>query len=908
MNTQRRGATLSLRSNTYASIMCSLLLAVAIVFAALVYTTRANVVASELRAANDQASRLHDTVNHELESLDVLAFDWARWDEAYAYTNGENPEFVQEYLRNSWNEIANVHLVIITNEDGRVLFSWQDEPFPEASFPQSDILAAPADSSGFIVSGPSVMMVSSQPIERAAGGEPKGRFVFGKLLDLKEMARLSGIDGAPTVTPASTASSGFTGEVTPASPTRAKLTRPHNLTVYSLVCQPSGRPAGVIAAPVSSVGYEGAPRLVSGIVATLLIVGITWGAVTVGLVERFSLSRISWLKAGVFALGERQGEALRLRLDSAHAEDEISSVAAEINVMLDKLEEARTAERQSEMRCAALIENMVDAVIVLDSTGRIAFASRQATRLTGRSAEELMQMSYTEVFGTSVDDELEDLLTQVLDSRKGITLEAAVRTADGRTTPVELSVSQFIEGDSIEAVQLIARDITDRKRFEAQLLRLANHDHLTGLFNRKRFEEELSRELAESTRRGTSGALLWLDLDRFKEINDAFGHHAGDAVLTALADALRGACRAEQPVGRLGGDEFAVLVPHCTLDEAKVAAKRILEAIRGTSVLHEGQPIHLTASLGIALYPNDGITVEDLLSHADLAMYKAKQGGANQCRHYALSDDRQAEVTERHAWATRLERALQEDGLVAYSQPVLDLHSGLTLRHELLIRLREDGRIIEPAEFLEHAESLSLVNDIDRWMVTEAMSLVRSRISGDSPVSVAVNLSGNAFADRDFLDFIERSVLEDDTISRHLAFEITETALIRHMAVAVAFIKRLQAAGCSVCLDDFGSGFSSFYYLRNLPVGVLKIDRELTHNLTTDRKNQHLVRAIVELSHGLGMTSTAEGVESAEMLELLMEMGVDSAQGYFIGRPRPAREALSQADDITMTSLRAIDV
>jgi diguanylate cyclase (GGDEF)-like protein len=399
-------------------------------------------------------------------------------------------------------------------------------------------------------------------------------------------------------------------------------------------------------------------------------------------------------------------------------------------------------------------------------------------------------------------------------------------------------------------------------------------------------------ELARVGRSGGCGSLLWLDIDFFKEVNDSLGHAAGDELLLSLSMFLKDKTRDDSLLARLGGDEFAVLLPSADTGQAQAAAHRLLEAVSGNEFQVGRHPVRVSVSVGIVSFPQHGTSVAELLARADLAMYHAKDEGRNRACAYQPEADWHSELQHRMTWRERIEEALEADDFTVYAQPVIDLADDSVARYELLIRMiGEDGAIIMPGTFLPAAERLGLVHRIDRWMVREAIHLIeRHQRRG---IRLDVNLSGRAFEDRELLPLIERELEQSDVDPSSLGLEITETAAIVDMAKAQYFIKRLGSLGCRFSLDDFGSGFSSFYYLKQLPIDGLKIDGAFIQSLPTSEKDQHLVRAIVELSRGLGTQVTAEFVESAEILTLLKDYQVDCAQGYYIGVPGPVEEVLA---------------
>lgn len=437
-----------------------------------------------------------------------------------------------------------------------------------------------------------------------------------------------------------------------------------------------------------------------------------------------------------------------------------------------------------------------------------------------------------------------------------------------------------------------AEMLAERERTQAELRYLADHDPLTGLFNRRRFQAELQRQLEEARQNPTQGALIFIDLDGFKYVNDSLGHQTGDLLLTQIGNLLQDQVKDNDVLARLGGDEFAVILPRTGRAEAEELARDILHALKRHQTVIDGHSLQVSASIGIALFPQHGMTAERLLSRADLALYQVKESGRNS---YCLFTPDRAGLDEaKLTWEKRIRLALENDGFVLYCQPILDLRSHQVTHYELLLRLiGEDGQVVLPGAFLGVAERFGLIHDIDRWVVWHAIELLADQERAGRELCLGVNLSGRAFADPELLPLIRREVVRRGLDPGRLMLEITETAAIADVRRARHFVLTLREMGCHFAIDDFGVGFASFYYMKHLPVDYLKIDGSFIRNLPHDRTDQHVVQAIVAVARGLEKKTIAEYVEEEEMLALLKEYGVDYAQGYHVGHPRPVSELLS---------------
>ncbi|MDP1849063.1 MAG: EAL domain-containing protein [Solirubrobacteraceae bacterium] len=606
--------------------------------------------------------------------------------------------------------------------------------------------------------------------------------------------------------------------------------------------------------------------------------------------------------SGLFGEDEQRLAAFVTTLAGAALEN--AEGFAEVQSLSDSLEE-RVARRTAELSAskqrveealavlASTLDSTADGILVVDHAGRQVTHNRRFAEMWGMP-ESLLEAGDDSAAIRFAADQLREpdrFMAKVreLYADPEASSHDELVLKDGRVFERD-SKPHRLGGASVGRVWSF-RDITKQKRFEQDLQQLADHDALTGLLNRRRFEEELARSVAHATRHGGNLAALVLDIDNFKHVNDSFGHKAGDELIRSVAALLRKRRRATDVLARLGGDEFALLLPQIDAADAARAAGSIREALAGHVVVVGGRRVSVTVSVGVALLgepagddasPGGG----QLMVEADLAMYEAKTDGGNRVAVFTESGARHARLRARHTWVDRIDHALEHDGFVLHAQPILDLASGAVSQHELLVRMRGDeGTLIAPGAFLPSAERHDLVQAIDRWVARAAIDLIAEHARGGRELRLEVNLSGRSIGDRELTRLIEDELARTAIDPASLIFEVTETAAIANMDAAREFADTLGQLGCRFALDDFGTGFGSFYYLKYLPVSYLKIDGEFIEGLADSETDQLMVQAIVTLAQGLGKSTIAEFVGNATTQELLRTYGVDYAQGYHVGRP-----------------------
>lgn len=603
----------------------------------------------------------------------------------------------------------------------------------------------------------------------------------------------------------------------------------------------------------------------------------------------FALSGL--LSAVLFLLLKRQDEAAVLRSRTVALDAENTQRRA-----------AEEALFQAKERAEVTLHSIGDAVITTDTQGVVDYLNPVAETLTGWTLVEAMGQPLTEVFpifNESTHEVVENPVARCL--REGVIVGMAnhtlLITRDGREVAIEDSAAPIrAKSGEITGVVMVFHDVTQSREMAHKLSWQAAHDALTGLVNRREFEHRLQNALAASHAEGQQHALLYIDLDQFKIVNDTCGHVAGDELLRQLAALLQRHMRASDTLARLGGDEFGVLLEHCPLDQAQRIAEGLRTATRDFRLVWENKTFEVSVSMGIVAINRESGTLPQVLSAADMACYVAKERGRNRYHVYQESD---ADFARRHGemlWVTRLNQALRDHRFVLYRQEIRPIAAtGPGSFYEVLLRIRnEDGTLSLPGSFLPAAERYDLMCTIDRWVIQHLFAAPNLLPRSDAPtkdgngmILATINLSGASLNDETFLDFVRDSIKQYDINPRAICFEITETVAITHFERAIRLVTALREIGCRFALDDFGSGLSSFGYLKNLPMDFLKIDGGLVRHIVDNPIDAAMVEAINDIGHVLGLKTIAEYVENDAIRDKLVTIGVDYIQGFGIEIPQP---------------------
>ncbi len=537
------------------------------------------------------------------------------------------------------------------------------------------------------------------------------------------------------------------------------------------------------------------------------------------------------------------------------------------------------------------LHSIADGVITTDVQGKIEYMNEVAEHFTGYSNTAALSKKITDVFsvfdattGARLEDQLNKIQATPTDEFKNLDLTLNNRNGESFSIHLTASGIRNRDGDVIGAV-IVFRNVTQERRMAKLLSHQARHDALTGLLNRREFEEQLESSLHISHRQSVGDVLCYIDLDQFKVVNDTCGHVVGDKLLKQVTSLLRAKIRTSDVLARLGGDEFGLILFDCDIEKAMEITSSLHNSLKDSRFVWEGRTFNVGASMGLVSIDKEMGSASDLLSAADSACYMAKEKGRNRICVYSVTDE---ELTIRQGemhWAHKIHDAFEHHRFRLYRQLILPIQTPDAPKHyEILIRMHDaNGQLVSPMAFIPAAERYSLMPSIDRWVLCTA--LARIALEKENDFIYNINLSGKSVSEEGFLDFVTEEITNSGVNPKQICFEITETAAILDLSSAVAFMHQLKALGCKFALDDFGSGLSSFCYLKNLPVDYVKIEGAFVKDMLGDEVDRVMVSSIVQISRVMGIETIAEFVESSEIEQALVTMGVDYAQGYALAKP-----------------------
>lgn len=582
----------------------------------------------------------------------------------------------------------------------------------------------------------------------------------------------------------------------------------------------------------------------------------------------------------------------RINLES---HDEMGDLAKSFNQLAGHLSDTRaalTTEHHTLTKQKRYMQTLLDGInaVIIEADPKnfcFTYVSREAENLLGYPLEDWKDLDF--IVRHMHPDDREHFKQQrrkYFNHPGSFTIDFRVVRKEGTVIDVRsINTLDFTESGELTCRGLLL-DITEQRQNEARIGFLADHDVLTGLFNRRRFQEELDRELELAERFNHTSTLLFIDLDQFKYINDTLGHQAGDEYLCAVAQRLASSLRKVDILGRLGGDEFSIILTKTDQMEAERVASFLLQKLTAVNNNYDDIETPVSASIGIVCFPDHGTVSGSLLAKADAAMYSAKESGRNTYHVYSTNDQQIKAMHAKLDWEHRIRIALEKDLFVLHYQPIFWLGSQTVSHYEVLLRMNDsNGGLILPSAFLDIAERFGMIKEIDEWVLKHAIQVQGESYKKGQPLSLSINLSGKHFDNPNIFEKIKQFIRDSGADPNLLVFEITETAALGNINHAARFTEDLHALGCRIALDDFGVGFSSFHYLKQLPVDMVKLDGSFVRHAARSKFDRVFIKSMTDMARGLGIISVAEFVETEEVIGVLQSLDVDMGQGFYLALP-----------------------
>jgi diguanylate cyclase (GGDEF)-like protein/PAS domain S-box-containing protein len=837
-------------------------------------------------------------LKEQTQQLDGIVAEYAHWDDTYQYVAMPEPRYIESNYTNETFAHLKVKAIFIFNPEGEAVYkrgfdfntgkSWQIPKLLEDAVSKGGKFLDPSKNhqSGFFWTPEGICIVSALDIQPSGTlALRRGTLIMVRHFDQTLIEQLENVIGAQLVV--EKLGVGKNADFEKSIPNVGIVVKPLNdkqVAGYAMLDSVDESNKLILKTLGGREIFEQGESTLSFLswstsVIALMLAGISW------LFDRLVLVRLERMSEDITRIGASANSKARVR--SLHGNDELANLSHGINGMLDRIEESQFELQLEKERAQVTLEGIADAVISSNDAGYVIYMNSAAERLTGVTLSEVKNKTLRALFRLMSDDKTTHVESNWLTDSYSTQEEVMLIRADGEEFIIRKSASPLYDSDgNTFAIVTVLHDVSMLRKLSNQLSFQACHDQLTGLINRYEFDRKTQMAIDDAKTENRVHCIAYIDLDQFKIVNDTCGHMAGDVLLKQLSNHIKARVRSSDTLARLGGDEFAVLLMGCDLVKAQEVLEVLMQVVREYRFTFDEKVFKIGASVGLTeISPQQSLSLSELLSAVDSACYAAKNEGGNRIHVYHSDDADIKEHNSQLEWVSHIHLGLENKQFVLYIQRMESLTVGAELHCELLIRMQAlDGSFYPPGYFLPAAERYHLMPKIDRWVVGEALSII-ARKGASFPYVCAINLSGQTLSEDGFLEYVIEQIKLHKVDTKRICFEITETSVISNLNKARQFMHALRKIGCRFSLDDFGSGLSSFAYLKNLEVDFLKIDGMFVKAIVNNRIDRAMVESINNVGHVMGLHTIAEFAENDEIINMLKEMGVDYAQGYGVAKP-----------------------
>jgi diguanylate cyclase (GGDEF)-like protein/PAS domain S-box-containing protein len=845
-----------------------------------------------------QVNSVVTLLNEQSQQLEGIVSEYAHWDDTYQYMVQPDARYIDSNYTNETFSHLKVKAIMLINPEGVAVYKrgfdfTNNKPWPipksldQAVSKGGIFLDTSKDHmAGFFWTPEGVCIVTAMDIQPSASkGISHGTLIMVRHVDQALIEHIEKVIGAKF-----TIQQWLNGkniDLEKKLAIRGAVVKPLNGTEvagYALMKNVSDQANLMVSTLSNREIFEQGDSISSLLLWSTSIIALMLAAIS-WILDRMVLIRLERMSEDVKRISDSADMSSRIRQLKGH--DELASLSNGINGMLDRIEDSQYELQLEKERAQVTLEGIADAVITSNQAGYVLYMNSAAERLTGVNLNEMKIKTLRCLFRLLAEDKTTPVGSEWLTDSYSSQEEVILERADGEEFVIRKSASPLYDSDgNTFAIVTVLHDVTMLRTLSNQLSFQARHDQLTGLINRYEFDRKAQAAIDDTAISNRVHCLAYIDLDQFKIVNDTCGHMAGDVLLKQLTNHIKAHVRSSDTLARLGGDEFALLLMGCDLVKAQEIIEGLLEVVREYRFTFDDKVFKIGASAGLTeISPLHNLSLSELLSTVDSACYTAKEQGGNRIHIYRSDDSDIKEHNNQLEWVSRIHLGLEHKQFVLYIQRMASLSEGAELHCELLIRMQAmDGSYYPPGYFLPAAERYHLMPKIDRWVVGEALAII-ARKGAAFPYVCAINLSGQTLSEDGFLEYVVEQIKLHKVDTSRICFEITETSVIANLNKARQFMRALRQIGCRFSLDDFGSGLSSFAYLKNLEVDFLKIDGMFVKAIVKNKIDRAMVESINNVGHVMGLHTIAEFAENDEIINMLKEIGVDYAQGYGVAKP-----------------------